>query len=126
IGFAAASLLFLGTAFVIQNALRLTVIARRREIRVMQLVGATPGFIRFPMVLEGIFYGAVGSLIASGLVLFVANQISTYSERIVSPLASMMPRAAGPSIVILLMVGAGAVIGWSGSLLSVRRFLKRI
>ncbi len=126
IGLAAGGLLFLGTAFVIQNALRLTIIARRREIRVMQLVGATPGFIRFPMMLEGVFYGAVGSLIAAGLVLFVANQLSTYAERIVSPLASMMPKAAGPSIVIGLMVGVGVLIGWSGSLLSIRRFLKRI
>ena len=126
IGLAAGTLLFIGTAFVIQNSLRLTIIARRREIRIMQLVGATPGFIRFPMMLEGIFYGAAGSLIAAALVIFVANQLSTYAERIVSPLANMMPKAAGPAIIIGLMVGVGVAIGWSGSLLSIRRFLKRI
>src|SRR5439155_4252270 len=63
VGGVVAILLIFATALVIQNTIRLTVLARRREIRIMQLVGATPAFIRFPMVLEGIFYGAVGALV---------------------------------------------------------------
>ena len=61
VGGAVAILLFAATAFVIQNTIRLTIYARRREMRVMQLVGATPAFIRLPLLLEGIFYGVAGA-----------------------------------------------------------------
>ncbi len=126
VGGVAAALLLLATAFVIQNTIRLTVLARRREIRIMQLVGATPGFIRLPLVLEGIFYGVAGSLIAGGLVLFVVAQVSSYGSRLVSPIAQTMPPALGPQITLSVFVCLGAVIGWIGSALSIRRFLKRV
>jgi cell division transport system permease protein len=125
IGGAAAILLFLATALVIQNTIRLTVFARRREIRIMQLVGATPGFIRFPLVLEGIFYGAAGAAIAAGLVLFVVYQVSLYAAKVVTPL-QYMPPSVGPWAVAGLLIALGAAVGWAGSVLSIRRFLKRI
>ena len=60
---AAVALGVLGLAIllIIHNAIRLTLFARRREIRIMQLVGATNGFIRVPFLLEGLFYGAAGA-----------------------------------------------------------------
>lgn len=126
VGLAVAALLFVGTAFVIQNTIRLTVFARRREIRIMQLVGATPGFIRFPMVLEGIFYGVAGSAVAAGLVLFVVSQISRFVDRFVSPIEQIMPPPVGPWASLGLLIVLGAAIGWAGSVVSIRRFLKRI
>lgn len=132
IGGAVAILLFLATAMVIQNTIRLTVAARRREIRIMQLVGATPGFIRLPMVLEGIFYGAAGAVIASGVVIFVFTQVAMYVRRFESPLAALMPDAArpfgavGPGVVLGAMAATGAVLGLLSSLASIRRFLRRV
>lgn len=126
VGGAAAALLFLATAFVIQNTIRLTVLARRREIRIMQLVGATPGFIRFPMVLEGIFYGAAGAGIASVAVLFVVSQVSAYAATLHSPLVQDMAAPVASAAFVSLLIGLGAVIGMAGSMLSLRRFLKRI
>src|SRR5439155_24397441 len=68
-GITCAGLLLLATIAVIANAIRITVFARRREIRIMQLVGATHGFIRLPFVIEGMFDGAAGGLFACGLLL---------------------------------------------------------
>lgn len=126
VGGVAALLLFLATAFVIQNTLRLTVLGRRREIRIMQLVGATPGFIRFPLVLEGVFYGVAGSLVASGIVLFVVAQISQYAGMVISPLVQNMPAPVAGGLVVAVIVSLGALIGLAGSLLSIRRFLRRV
>jgi cell division transport system permease protein len=126
VGGAAAALLFLATGLVIQNTIRLTVHARRKEIRIMQLVGATPGFIKLPMVLEGILYGAIGAAIAGGLVLLAAYQVSTYGSQFRSPLTAPISAPADPWVVVGLIVAAGALVGWVGSALSVRRFLRRI
>ena len=126
VGLAAAILLFLATSFVIQNTIRLTVFARRREIRVMQLVGATAGFIRMPLVLEGVFYGIVGSLIATAVVVFVIIQVSNYAGKFVSPLAQNLHPPIGFGSVVGVQVGLGAIIGLIGSLLSIRRFLKKV
>jgi cell division transport system permease protein len=126
IGGISAVVLFLATSLVIQNTIRLTVAARKREIRIMQLVGATRWFIRLPMILEGIFYGVLGAGIAAGLVVLVASQISNYAGKLVSPLTQNMPEAIAPGLFISGLVGVGAVVGWLGSTLSIRRFLKRI
>ncbi len=126
VGGVVAVLLILATALVIQNTIRLTVLARRREIRIMQLVGATPSFIRFPMVLEGIFYGAVGSLLAGMVVVYAASKISEFAGgKLLSPLTQNLPAAAGWEQILLALIGIGAIIGWLGSVLSLRRFLKR-
>lgn len=126
IGGVAALALFLATSFVIQNTIRLTVLARRREIRIMQLVGATSAFIRMPMVLEGIFYGITGAAVAAGVVIFVAKQLTHYINRIDSPVVSTLPPPVSPLIVLGLLVILGLIIGWVGSVLSLRRFLRRI
>ncbi len=126
VGGVIALILFAATVLVIQNTIRLTVFARRREIRIMQLVGATPGFIRLPMTLEGIFYGIVGAAMAGGLVLFVVYQVSQYTSRFQTPLAQSLPSAISPWLMIGMLTLLGGLIGWLGSLLSIRRFLKRI
>jgi cell division transport system permease protein len=124
IGAAAGLILLIATAFVIQNTIRLTVYARRREIRIMQLVGATANFIRFPLVLEGILYGILGSLVASALILFSAQQVSRYATSFETPIAQYLPPAINPWIVLFYMLSAGILIGCAGVFLSIRRFLK--
>jgi cell division transport system permease protein len=126
IGTVAAIVLFLATSLVIQNTIRLTVFARRKEIRIMQLVGATSGFIRMPMILEGVFYGVLGAAAAAGLVLLLANQISAYTGSFVSPLTQNLPPVIAPALFLGVLTAAGLVVGWMGSMLSLRRFLRQI
>lgn len=126
IGFSVALGLFAATLFIVQNTIRLTVFARRREIRVMQLVGATPGFIRMPLLLEGLFHGTVGGMIAAGVILLCGREVSKFVVSLKSPLIGDVPTLIGPAQVFFLLVAVGAFIGVTGSYLSMRRFLKQI
>jgi cell division transport system permease protein len=126
IGGVAALALFLATSLVIQNTIRLTVFARRKEIRIMQLVGATSWFIRMPMVLEGIFYGVLGAAAAAALVLIGANRISAYTGSLISPLTQGLPPSIAPLVFLEILTLAGLIVGWLGSALSLRRFLKQV
>jgi len=114
-------LLGLATMGIINNAIRLAIFARRREIRIMQLVGATDWFIRVPFLLEGVVQGLVGALLAA------VPLISGYRY-----LASKLPPIPGLSLIdesrwllvfALALLGLGMLLGLGGSLLSIRRFL---
>lgn len=122
IGTFGAIVLLIVTAMIISNAIRLTLYARRAEIRTMQLVGATNQFIRIPLVLEGILFGALGAVVAWGLLRFM----STYASRVSLTVPSLRNLSAGlGSAEIMIGLGIlGAVIGAVGSVLSIRRFLR--
>lgn len=126
IGGGAALGLFAATLFIVQNTIRLTVFARRREIRTMQLVGATPGFIRFPLLLEGLFHGVVGAAIAAGIVLLCGREVSRFVMLWRSPLLTDVPSLLHPREVIVGLLIIGAFVGLVGSYLSARRFLRQI
>src|SRR5690606_4728876 len=61
--------------FLISNTIKITIIARRREIEIMKLVGATNAFIRWPFFLEGLFLGVLGSVIPIALILSSYNYL---------------------------------------------------
>ena len=126
IGGGVAAGLFIATLFIVQNTIRLTVFARRREIRIMQMVGATPNFIRLPLLLEGLFHGVVGAVIAGCIILFFGREVSQAVASIHSPLAGNLPSGIGPLDVIGGIIAIGAFVGLLGSHLSMRRFLKQI
>jgi cell division transport system permease protein len=126
IGGGVAAGLFIATLFIVQNTIRLTVFARRREIRIMQMVGATPNFIRLPLLLEGLFHGVVGAVIAGGIILFFGREVSQAVVSIRSPLVGNLPSGIGPLDVIGGIIAIGAFVGLLGSHLSMRRFLKQI
>jgi cell division transport system permease protein len=126
IGGSAAIGLFIATFFIVQNTIRLTVFSRRREIRIMQLVGATSGFIRFPLLLEGIFHGVVGGLIAGGIILLAGKEVARVVSGFHSPLIPNTPSHLGPVDLVGGLVAIGAVVGLLGSYLSMRRFLKQL
>lgn len=117
--------LFAATLFIVQNTIRLTVFARRREIRIMQLVGATPRFIRLPLLLEGLFYGVTGGLLASGLLWLAAREVSRFVQQIHSPLIGDVPSQLSTMDALSGLVGTGALIGLIGSALALRRFLRQ-
>ena len=126
IGGSAALGLFAATLFIVQNTIRLTVFARRQEIRIMQLVGATPGFIRLPLLLEGVFHGVLGAVIAGGIVLFCGREVSRFVHTLNSPLVGDVPARLGPPEVIGGLIAIGAFVGLVGSYLSMRRFLRQM
>lgn len=124
VGGSASTGLFLATLFLVYNTIRLTVFARRREIRTMQLVGATPGFIRLPLLLEGLFHGVAGALLASGILLLCAREVSRFVASLRSPLIGDVPSLLSPWHVPVVLVALGALIGLAGSYLAIRRFLR--
>lgn len=114
--------LLITTAFIISNAIRLTLYARRREIRIMQLVGATNEFIRLPLVIEGMVFGAAGALAAWVLLKIVgayAAHTAQKSAGFLAPFTSGIDPATFAGWMMLL----GAIIGAAGSFVSIRRFL---
>jgi len=120
VGLAMIALLVLTAAIIIANTIRLTVFARRREIAIMQLVGATNMYIRMPFIAEGIIAGVVGATVAIGILALAQTQIV---PKIASTL-QFVPfhvdelRLAGE----LLLVGAA--VGLISSWFSVGRYLR--
>lgn len=111
--------------FLISNTIKITINARRKEIELMKLVGATNWFIRWPFFVEGFLLGVLGSIVPIILVLlgykFVLDKISSDFALAFFELLPIYPLALQVSI---LLIGIGAFIGIWGSLTSVRRFLK--
>ncbi|MGC8844115.1 MAG: permease-like cell division protein FtsX [bacterium] len=114
--------LLIASFLIIGNAVRLAIYARRQEIRIMQLVGATDLFIMGPFVLEGTIYGILGGLIAFLLLSLAYGYLYNHfplSFLILLPYQSLfLPLLLG----ILLL---GIVIGMGSSIFSARYFLSR-
>ncbi|QDP41261.1 permease-like cell division protein FtsX [Radiobacillus deserti] len=111
--------------FLISNTIKITIMARSKEIGIMKLVGATNAFIRWPFFIEGLLLGVLGSIIPIALILggyyyLEANVSSLISFDFVE-LLPFNPFAWQLSLIILV-IGAG--IGVWGSVMSVRKFLK--
>lgn len=118
-GLVALLVLSASILLIIHNAIRLTVYARRREIRIMQLVGATPGFIRVPFLLEGCFYGLAGAVVAA-VALAPVYLLAVRGNGIIH---SLLPLAPGPLLgtCMGLMVVSGLVFGFAGSVISLHQ-----
>ncbi len=119
---ALAALLIIASILLIANTIRLSLFARRREVEVMKLVGATDWFIRWPFVIEGVICGACGAVLAI-LVLLVAK------VALLDPLANDFALIAAPDtlpfgLLVAILVGAGIAVSALGSGLSLRRFLQ--
>jgi cell division transport system permease protein len=119
---AMAALLVVASALLIANTIRLSLFARRREVEVMKLVGATDWFIRWPFVIEGVVLGAVGGGLAI-LLLFVGKVM------LVDPLSKDFALIAAPEtldfrVLALILTGASVAVSAAGSGLSLRRFLR--
>jgi cell division transport system permease protein len=108
------------------NTIRLATFARRREIEVMKLVGASNWFVRIPFMAEGLVQGAIGAGISVGLVYVLKNVLTDLlANRETSGLFRGFyltnTDAFGIGIVVLLI---GAAIGIIGSTIGLRRFLE--
>ncbi|MGE0495052.1 MAG: permease-like cell division protein FtsX [Vulcanimicrobiota bacterium] len=123
VGVVVLSMLFLSTLLIISNTIRLTVFARRRDIEIMQMVGAAEWFIRWPFVLEGIFQGLLGATLSAGLVCGSYQLVVPALSQTVPFLPVLPPMSVLPGLVPGLIL-LGGLVGAMGSLLSVNRFLK--
>lgn len=113
--------LVVATIFVITNTIRLTVYARRDEIEVMRLVGASNWFIKAPFFVEGVVQGIGGGLIAF-FVLLLWRVLLT--PRIPAYLGFILETPIGLPTTLIVLVVAGVCMGVAGSLISMSRFLK--
>lgn len=118
--------LFAATLFTVYNTARLTVYARRREIRIMQLVGATPGFIRFPLLLEGVLHGIAGAILACAILALLTAELTRFINTLHSPLFADVAIRIPPLEFAGGLIAIGAIIGALGSFLAMRRFLKQV
>ncbi|MDL4839258.1 permease-like cell division protein FtsX [Aquibacillus rhizosphaerae] len=111
--------------FLISNTIKITIMARRKEIEIMKLVGATNGFIRWPFFVEGLLLGVLGSIIPIAAIVtgyyYLSNNVSSLTQFEFVELLSFNPFAWQLSLLILAI---GASIGVWGSVMSVRKFLK--
>lgn len=118
-----ATALLVGCALVIiVNTIRLTVAARRQEIEIMVLVGASPGFVRGPFLVEGLLQGAVAA--ASATAVLTAGYL-VLAARVAASLPFLPVLAPGAVLPAALAVlwGLGVVVGLGGSEIGLRRYL---
>lgn len=124
-GFIIVAGLAITSMFLISNTIKITIFARRREIGIMKLVGATNSFIRGPFFVEGAIIGLLGSGVTIGLLFFGYNKLVTMTQvelglmmiKLV-PLQDIWQYAGG------VILGLGLMIGIWGSTVSIRKFLK--
>jgi cell division transport system permease protein len=107
----------------ISNTIRLSIFARKREVEIMKLVGATNWFIRWPFLIEGVTVGFFGALFAVVVVL-VANSYLVGRIRDSLPFMAVPLDAVPYVMVTIVLLAVGVVIGAAGSGIGLRRFLK--
>lgn len=120
VGLAMIGLLVLVAAIIIANTIRLTVFARRREIAIMQLVGATGFYIRMPFIAEGTLSGLLGAALALGVLAVARFQLL---PRVTSAL-SFIPVHANESLIALELLAVGGAVGLLAAWFSVGRYLR--
>lgn len=125
-GLYGATVLFLiASVLLISNAIRLSIFARRKEIEVMKLVGASDGFVRTPFVLEGLVEGLIGAGLAALAVVWINFLFVDWATDAL-PYVPISGDAVNTLLVLALLVAVGVAIGVVGSFLSVTRFLRKI
>ncbi|RKN78898.1 permease-like cell division protein FtsX [Paenibacillus ginsengarvi] len=125
VGLVFVLLLAFTAMFLISNTIKITIVARRREIGIMKLVGATNGFIRWPFFIEGALLGLIGSAIPVAVLLWGYAEFLKYTKVPLSlMLIQLIPLHELVVIIPVILLGIGIMIGIWGSLLSVRKFLK--
>ncbi|MGM1021304.1 MAG: permease-like cell division protein FtsX [Bacillota bacterium] len=125
VGFVFVAGLGLMSMFLISNTIRVTILARRKEIGIMKLVGATNFFIRWPFFIEGALIGLMGSVITLGI-LFAGYQrlLTAVQGDIALNMLKLMPLQGVWIQLSALLIILGMLVGIVGSTLSMRKFLK--
>ena len=123
VGLAIGVLLLIGSLLVITNAIRLGIAARRREIGIMRLVGATEALVHWPFILEGLILGGIGAVVASGLSFW--SYVAVYHDAVHSlPFLPLVSPSPIPRDIALLLLLLGILLGAIGFRISVRRLAR--
>ena len=115
-------LLLLASLMLVGNTIRLSIYARRREVEVMRLVGATNWFIRWPFIIEGVIVGLTGAAVAVGILwLGKVTVVDPLSDNLnlVDSLSTM-----GFLPLVIILVSSAMIVSALGSGITLRRFLK--
>ncbi len=115
-------LVFISLVF-LNNTIRLAITARRKEISIMRLVGASNGFIRGPFVMEGILQALVGAVLAIICISVIRSTAMPHLETMVT----FLPLTVDPSVytmIYIVLVVAGVIVGALGSIWAMRKYLK--
>jgi cell division transport system permease protein len=125
-GIVVIGILIVISMFVVSNTIKLTVIARYREINIMKYVGATNWFIRWPFLVEGMTLGFLGALISLIIVGFGYDRIFKMVTQSLYIMISvyMIPTKLVIDNLSIIFIVLGVGIGALGSIFSMRRFLK--
>jgi len=123
-GLAVLAMMLIVALFVIVNTIRIAVHARRDEIEIMKLVGATDWFVRWPFILEGMLVGALGAVAATAVVLVAAGPVMNAMVSFIE----ILPLSFGTTFVWQLVGSVFALalaVGGGGAMLSVRAHLAK-
>ena len=123
--YGATVLILIASVLLISNAIRLSIFARRKEIEVMKLVGASDGFVRTPFVFEGLVEGLIGAGLAALTVIWINFLFVDWAGGAL-PYVPISAETVNTLLVLVLLVAVGVAIGGVGSFLSVTRFLRKI
>lgn len=128
VGMVIITILILISIFIISNTVKITVMYRRKEIELMQYIGATNGYVRGPFVIEGVMLGIVGALIAMVVILLSYNYLAEFmSTKYLALLAGyssyLVDVTSILSDILIIFMTIGIGIGSLGSLISLKKFL---
>lgn len=131
-GIAITVFLFVISSILIFITIRLTIQYHRRELEIMDLVGAEGWFIRLPFIVDGIIYGVVGALLSTGIIFFFKNVIISRSQGLVPRLSLFFSEIQWPVLdtyllirLVLLTCAVGAVVGAFSSFFAIIRYVKK-
>ena len=123
-GLAVLAMMLVVTLFVIVNTIRIAVHARRDEIEIMKLVGATDWFVRWPFILEGMLVGAFGAFVALSILIAAAGPVTSA----LIGFLDILPVSLGPNFLAQLaggILGFALLVGAGGATISVRTHLAK-
>ena len=113
------------TAFLIANTIKITIFSRKREIEIMRLVGASNTNIKIPFIMEGLFLGALGSIIPIVVTIYGYRALyANFDGQVFSPFIKLIGPNPFIIFVSLALLVIGVLVGMFGSWRAVRKYLK--
>lgn len=117
--------LIIVTAFLISNTIKLAIFARKREIEIMRLVGASNSNIKIPFIIEGLFLGVLGSIIPIFATMYgYVALYDNFNGQLFSPFIKLVEPQPFVYLVSLILISIGILVGMFGSWRAVRKYLK--
>ncbi|MCL2761432.1 MAG: ABC transporter permease, partial [Desulfuromonadales bacterium] len=118
-----AGFIVVSVLFIISNTIKLTIFARKDEIEILGLVGATRLFIKTPFIIEGVIQGLTGAVLALAILAGAFYILLSTSINFLSIKGGVSSLQFLPIEYILFIIAAGIILGFIGSITSLKRFI---